>query len=794
MAGLALVFGGTALAAEAPQSAEPSSEHGADAQAQSEPGFLIENPDVGDLEGDTSGAEPAMPVVAAEELLLDEPVQSSEQSELSIEDSADPESSSGPVDEGKFGQADWSIEDGVLSIGPGKLDAGTRWPMLEDNAPWVLSAARGDIVKIQFTGPETTVLNKNSDRLFANLNSLKEFEGMELLDISGATSMEGMFSGAKSLKNLDALRDWNTVGVTNMKSMFSHTDSLTSIEALRDWNTGTVFNMENMFSYASKLESIEPLAGWDTGKVTNMSYMFANANSLASTKGLGSWDVSKVTNMSHMFIHAHALSDIEDLGRWGEKTAKVQTMAYMFGSTRLLTNVDPLASWNTGRVTNMEMMFMESAGLADIKGLRSWNVGWVTDMAHMFRGTLIDDITPLEEWNVVSVKEMQGLFRATPRLSDISPLEAWKDKTGKVQDMSGMFWGARALVSADPLGGWDTSSLTKTTNLFYDATALESVDLSAWNTSGVTKEDNAKDMFDNANLLRRITLGKTSALHDNVALVIPPVPESTGKWVLVDPLPTDPSVAWWSGSTSELLERSRDAQLATGIYEWQPPATVAFDLNEGEGSFEAINAGVGDLVSIPGTEPTRREHEFLGWSLVAASGPDSATDDALVSPGATFVTTGDVVMVAQWQVIEYRVAFDLNGAEGSIDPVFSVLDEVVVLPTPPQYAGHEFLAWLPVLPARTVSSQDLLPAGTDYTVTGDVLMVAQWKKVDSPEKPVEPVEPVEPVGPGQQGKPAESGKPQLPKMGGNSAGFLVGGLLMVVAGAGAVFLTTRRSA
>ena len=67
-------------------------------------------------------------------------------------------------------------------------------------------------------------------------------------------------------------------------------------------------------------------------------------------------------------------------------------MSYMFYACRSITSIEPLANWNTSKVTNMSYLL----------GDNSSNVGY---------GIKITSIEPLANWNTSKVTNMSGLFR-----------------------------------------------------------------------------------------------------------------------------------------------------------------------------------------------------------------------------------------------------------------------------------------------------------------------------------------------------------------------------------------------
>ena len=132
--------------------------------------------------------------------------------------------------------------------------------------------------------------------------------GLELLNTSSATNMEGMFKncGYRKMTGLSLGSNFYTSNVTNMKDMFSGCGQtqLTSFNLGSNFNTSRVTNMSGMFqNFAYNLGSLNLGTQFYTSAVTNMSNMFNGCGKTElTTFSLGSnFNTSKVTNMSGMF-------------------------------------------------------------------------------------------------------------------------------------------------------------------------------------------------------------------------------------------------------------------------------------------------------------------------------------------------------------------------------------------------------------------------------------------------------------------------------------------------------------
>ena len=104
---------------------------------------------------------------------------------------------------------------------------------------------RGTVKKVVFmpsfadARPTTTML------WFYGMSSLSQIEGMEYLNTSKVTNMEGMFSICSSLQTID-LSHFDTSSVTNMDYMFSDCSEIQKID-LYSFNTQALNTARNMF-------------------------------------------------------------------------------------------------------------------------------------------------------------------------------------------------------------------------------------------------------------------------------------------------------------------------------------------------------------------------------------------------------------------------------------------------------------------------------------------------------------------------------------------------------------------
>ncbi|MCL2595146.1 MAG: BspA family leucine-rich repeat surface protein, partial [Promicromonosporaceae bacterium] len=202
------------------------------------------------------------------------------------------------------GGARWDLYlDGSIVVGGGTLNVPLQ------TSPWASYASQ--VTNITFTEP--IAAGPLLTQLFAGLPNLTVINGLDYLDVSGATNMTSMFSQSSSLTSLD-LSSWNTSNVTNMTRMFYRATGLTSLN----------------------------VSGWDTGRVTNMSFMFFGVNG-PSTIDVSAWNTGNVVNLAQMFNGASGLITL-DVSGWN--TGRVTNMTSLFEGTTGLTTLD-VSNWNT---------------------------------------------------------------------------------------------------------------------------------------------------------------------------------------------------------------------------------------------------------------------------------------------------------------------------------------------------------------------------------------------------------------------------------------------------------------
>ena len=359
-------------------------------------------------------------------------------------------------------------------------------------------------------------------------------------NISAVTEMEAMFKGAVAFNNgypSGSIGDlaynpltgaWNTSNVTVMKEMFYGATSFNC--NVGSWNVGNVTTFFSMFNGANKFNNggSNTINNWTlktTGAVT-LYGMFVGAS--VFNQPVGNWDTSAVTNMSVTF--ANALLFNQDLSLW--KTGSVTTMGDMFRGAVAFNNGSALGAigdlaynpltgaWNTENVTEMGAMFFGAAAFN--KNIGSWNVSKVTNFTNTFlNATRFNNggSATIGTWILKSTGSitLNGTFAGATLFNQ--PLDGWNTST--VTTMSNMFFGATnfnngLLSGATGSLAWNTSNVTNMSNMFNQALAFN-CNIGSWNTIAVV---NMETMFFSAtNFNNGLTSGTSGTLAWNTAVV-----------------------------------------------------------------------------------------------------------------------------------------------------------------------------------------------------------------------------------------------------------------------------------
>lgn len=397
--------------------------------------------------------------------------------------------------------------------------------------------------------------------LFSCLGNATSITGIQFLNTSEVTSMEGMFKNSSNLESLELLY-LNTENVENMESMFDNCSALTSLD-LTNFNISSVTNMDRLFYGCQSLNNIYCNDDWS---IVNQNAGLTSSEMFSGCVALPNYSNDNVNDITFAnpstggyFTHksaAYAVLDDEgtltfyydeskatrdgvvsrvpwnsgDPDDWNEPdwvnydsdangvligNTDIKSVAFdasfsnyslesaygMFSTCTALTSID-FTNFNTSNVKSMSGMFIDCRSLTTLN-LSSFDTDQVKTMEAMFAGcSALTDLTLGDNFNTESVNNMFGMFIDCSGLTSID-LSTFNTET--VYDMSYMFDNCESLTSLD-LSKFDTGEVTATEYMFHNCTSLTSLDLTNFDMSNVIFAGNM--FFDCSNL-------KTIFCNDN---------------------------------------------------------------------------------------------------------------------------------------------------------------------------------------------------------------------------------------------------------------------------------------
>ena len=159
----------------------------------------------------------------------------------------------------------------------------------------------------------------------------------------------------------------------------------------------------------------------------------------------------------------------------------------------------------------------------------------------------------------------------------------------------------------------------------------------------------------------------------------------------------------------EIVEEIQEARNVKLVAKWElEEYSISYDVAGGEYEGEAVESyTVNDSVVFP--VPTKEGYEFKGWY----AGEELVEEIAAGS-------TGNLELVAKWEVVEYAINYDLDGGkfeEGAeVEESYSIEDAVKF--AVPVKEGYRFLGWY---------AGEELVEGIEKGSTGEVSVVAKWE-------------------------------------------------------------------
>ena len=353
--------------------------------------------------------------------------------------------------------------------------------------------------------------------MFRYCNSLTTLD-VSNLDTKNVTDMSSMFERCSALTTLD-VSNFNTKNVTNMSLMFFDCYKLTTLD-VSSFDTKNVTNMNHMFSDCSALTTLD-VSKFDTQNVTDTRYMFNYCKTL-TTLDVSNFDTQNVTDMRGMFQNCSALTTL-DVSKFDTKN--VTKIGWMFNGCSDLTTIYASDKFVTTSCEEDKDMFAGCANLVGAvpydkskigKEMANYATGYFTYKAPTETYAMFDEAT-----NTLTFKHDSNKPDGAFALNDGKNLPNWyrTDSYGNnslsiekvVFDASfanarptscyGWFYRCKDLTIIEGIEYLNTQNVTNMGFMFYDCSALKSLDLSSFDTKNVT---NMQSMFNGCSALTTI--------------------------------------------------------------------------------------------------------------------------------------------------------------------------------------------------------------------------------------------------------------------------------------------------
>lgn len=146
---------------------------------------------------------------------------------------------------------------------------------------------------------------------------------------------------------------------------------------------------------------------------------------------------------------------------------------------------------------------------------------------------------------------------------------------------------------------------------------------------------------------------------------------------------------------------------------------ISFNSNGGSTAPASLIKTQGKDLTLPASILSQTGYTFLGWST------SKAATTATYTAGATFKTDKNTTLYAVWKISKYQVVFDINGGDGTVQPITANYGTTVTIPlVSVSKVGNYFLGWATYANATApkYKSRDTI------IVTGNITLYAVWQK------------------------------------------------------------------
>ena len=313
-------------------------------------------------------------------------------------------------------------------------------------------------------------------------------------NLTSLTTCYQMFYDAKLLECIDGMETWDTSNVTTFENMFRGCVKLSYIKC-KFKVTSKCTNMAYLFYQCNKLRSIDTSDWVDTSKVTKMDSLFRECSELEAVD-VSNLKGDSVTSLSYMFNYCYRIRDV-DLSNFYTPRASNQTMQSFFAYCYRLRKVD--ISKLVVKATATQGMFQNCYELREIVLGEGLDTSLATNMSSMFQGcNSLKSIVGLEYLTSESATTFSSMFNGCFAIKEINVSGFKCLNVTTVASMFASCFNAEQIVLSD---AFINNKVTSLASMFIDCWALTDLNITNWNTSGVT---NMSNMFGNCRRLKNL--------------------------------------------------------------------------------------------------------------------------------------------------------------------------------------------------------------------------------------------------------------------------------------------------
>lgn len=294
---------------------------------------------------------------------------------------------------------------------------------------------------------------------FYSCSNLENIVGMEYLNTSKVTNMEGMFYNCSNLKSLN-VSNLSTSNVANMSSMFEGCSNLVSLY-LENFNLGNVKWVDNMFKDCSNLTTIYAKKNFLLGNnVQSGDNMFTGCTKLV---GDIVYDENKVDKTYAKFEGGY-LSDRLYTRPWVKYADG--TLTFQYGYKKTLD-----AKMNEYKLEITSYWQSHSSEVTRVVFDKSFASARPTNCVEWFRNfTKLTTIDGIENLNTSNTESMRAMFYGCSQLTSLD-LSAFD--TQNVNVMNYMFYGCSNLTTIYASDKFIVQEGTTGVNMFVGCPKLQ---------------------------------------------------------------------------------------------------------------------------------------------------------------------------------------------------------------------------------------------------------------------------------------------------------------------------------